>query len=126
MIPENPDSLLMNIVRVMEEMDNVSLRISNERVFRSQSLPIPRLTPAELGFILTVSWLYVLYIEAGKVSIKFLQSQLQRAYTLDPDNHVAIHLDTIKAIRTYLQHNLDLTVHRGRETQETCEKWLEK
>ena len=122
---DNPDSLLMRILRLIEEINNVSLRISNACVFGNQSLPKPKFAPPELGFLLAVSWLYILYIEAGKVSTKFLQGHL-RTYKLDPNDHVSVHIENVKTIRTYLQHNLDLDVKRNRDTQEACEKWLEK
>ena len=122
---DNQDALLMKIVRLIDEMNSVSLRISNADIFGKQLLLKPKLMPPELGFLRAVSWFYILYREAGKVNVHFLQNQLS-AYNLDPENCVPTYLDNVRVIRTYLQHNLNLEVKKGRETQEACEQWFEK
>src|SRR5258708_28901983 len=122
-----PDALLMGLIRLKDEVNTVSGRLSAGEcvVFRSHSLPMPRFSSPELGFLLTCSWLYVLYFEAGKTSLDFLKERIQ-VYKLDQEKHIAEHIYTVGRIRTYLHHNLYPEVQRDRNTLETCEKWLEK
>ncbi len=122
-----PDALLMGLIRLKDEVNTVSGRLSAGEcvVFRAHSLPMPRFSSPELGFLLTVSWLYVLYFEAGKTSLDFLKERIQ-VYKLDPEEYIIEHIYTVGRIRTYLHHNLYPEVQRDRDTLETCEKWLEK
>lgn len=122
-----PDALLMGLIRLKDEVNTVSGRLSEGEcvVFGAHSLPTPRFSSPELGFLLTVSWLYVLYFEAGKASLDFLKERFQ-VYTLDPAGHVADHIHIVGRIRTYLHHNLYPEVQRDRHTLEISEKWLEK
>ena len=122
-----PDALLMGLIRLKDEVNTVSGRLSADEciVFRPHFLPTPRFSSPELGFLLTVSWLYVLYFEAGKTSLEFLKKYIQ-VYKIDLEGHAESHIHTVGRIRTYLHHNLYPEVQRDRQTLETCEKWLEK
>lgn len=70
---QNPESLMYQILRLKEEIDHVASKLKkNNGVFGSVSLRFPIFFPSELGFLRTVSWLYVMYYEVGKVDVNFL------------------------------------------------------
>ncbi len=121
-----PESLMYEILRLVEEIHQVGLRLSNEEagVFGALSLHIPVLTPAELGFVRTVSWLYVLYFEVGKVNVEFLSEKLS-VFGHDADGTTVVHRGTVQQLRTYSQHNLDPSERQNRQIQEYCERWFE-
>lgn len=125
----NPAELMYDILIFREEIDRVASKLNGidgiaEGVFGSLSLPMPRFVPAELGFLRTVSWLYVMYNESGGVNIDFLSERLS-AYGLDPDGRSSAHCSIVQQLRTFLQHNLDPAKPRTRRIQEACEKWFQ-
>lgn len=121
----NPQGLMYEIISRREEMNLLASRAIGVEVpvFEEMSLPMPKLNPAELGFIRAVSWLYVLYHEAGKVGVGFLAERFP-AYYLDPENFLVVHYRVIQSFRTYLQHNLDSKTAHDLEIREACERWL--
>ncbi len=121
----SPKAIMYEIMQVQEELDRVVARLSKDGsgVFADVSLKKPRFEPAELGFILTVSWLCVMYFEAGKVDVLFLNRKLE-VYGIAQDGSCEQHYELVRQLRTYHQHNLDLTENRNRQIQETCENWL--
>ncbi len=74
------DGLMYQIVARVEEINRVASRLTgvDHGVFQAPSLQMPRLYPAELGFLRSVSWLFVSYYEAGKVGVAFLEVRLER------------------------------------------------
>ena len=108
-----------------EELESrASGLISNEiHAFQNISIRSPRLTPPELGFYLVLTWLYVFYYEGGRISFPFL---LERFVTfgLDNDERHSRHFEEVRKLRTYFQHNLDLTYLRDAELREQCEQWF--
>lgn len=127
MSASNPDILMMEITRLRDDLNKRSFSLSENKhsFFRSHSLPTPKFTPPELGFLLAVSWLYVLYYEAGKINIDFILGRFP-IYKIDIDGKVAEHVYTVGRIRTYLHHNLDPDMKRDSMTQEVCQKWMKK
>src|SRR5262249_34934235 len=81
--------------------------------------------PSELGFMRTVSWLYVLYHEAGRPSVAFLCGLLH-GYDLDPDGRIAAHLALVQQLRTFLQHNLDPGKPHDTQIWTACEEWFQR
>lgn len=125
-MPNNPDILLTEILGLKEEIELVASRsLKCQPVFGRVTLPLPRTSHAELGFLRMVSWLYVHYQEAGKPSILFLCEKLN-AYGLDPDRKHADHLRLVAKLRTFLQHNLDPTKDSDSATRQECECWLRR
>ncbi len=125
MTTPNPHGLMYEIVSRRDEMNLLASRAIGveDLVFQELSLPMPKFNPAELGFMLAVSWLFVLYHEAGKVGVAFLADRFP-AYFLDPQNRLVDHYRVIQHFRTYHQHNLDLSKPHDIEIREVCEKWL--
>lgn len=124
MSEQNPESLMYQILGLKEEIDQVSSKLNNiNGFFGSLSLRMPNLVPSELGFLRTVSWLYVLYYEVGKVNVNFLTERFS-AYNLDSDEKLSKHLLNVQQLRTFLQHNLDPKVQHNLVIQEACEQWL--
>jgi hypothetical protein len=118
------ESSMYRIFSLKEEIERVASGIEGiDDVFGTITLRMPKFNPAELGFLRTVSWLYVLYYEAGKVNIEFISERFS-AYKLDPNNELNRHIVTIQRLRTYSQHNLNPNKLQSRNIQEYCEQWL--
>ncbi len=120
-----PASLMYEILKLGEEINDVAKRLNSDGqgVFDNLSLRMPSFVPAELGFLRMVSWLYVLYQEAGGVNVDFLSERLP-VYDLDPDGKLHRHLGIVQELRTFLQHNLDPGKTQNRQIQENCERWF--
>ncbi len=123
MITQDPESLMYQILDLKEEIDIVASRLGDfNGVFGTLSLRM-LFTPAELGFLRTVSWLYVMYYEVGKVNVGFLTERFS-AYNLNSDEKLSQHLRTVQQLRTFLQHNLDPNEKQNLIIQEACEQWI--
>ena len=124
---DSSESQMYQILRLIEEIREVDLRLTKQSagMFSGLSLPMPVLDPPELGFLRTISWLYVLYFEVGRVNVEFLTEKLT-AFGHDTDSELAGHRSIIQNLRTYLQHNLSPTEPQNRKIRDDCEKWLEE
>ena len=98
---------------------------SDERAFEIPSVGVPRLQPAELGFIRMVSWLFVLYFETARVSVKFLTGKIS-VYGADRTTELSGHSRVVRCLRTSLQHHLELKSPDDAETRELCFEWYKK
>jgi hypothetical protein len=116
---------MFRVLTLKEDINRLSSKLleSGALFFEDLSLPIPRFVPPELGFLRTVSWLYALYIETAKVNMDFIIERFP-AYGLDTDGKHSTHYALIQKMRTYSQHNLDLTQPRNQRIQEDCEQWF--
>ena len=76
---------MYQIIALREEINQVASRLigMGHGVFEEASLGMPKVEPAELGFLRCVSWLFVLYHEVGKVGVVFLKERFA-AYDVDP------------------------------------------
>ena len=92
--------------------------------FGPVSLGLPKLQPAELGFIRVVSWLYVHYFEAGKLGIDFATSQVAIA-GIDSGTFKS-HRTRIQQLRTYCQHNLTFADEHSNAISAACEAWFKE
>ena len=120
----SPNDRLLEVIRLREEADLIAeAMIAPHRVFEAVSLQIPTLQPAELGFLRSVAYLYVLYYEVGDVAIPYLLG-LWDAFGLDSDCHIREHREQVRSLRTFLQHNLDPWSSTDRQTRETCQHWF--
>lgn len=117
---------MYDILLLIEEIDRVAVGVTRggKGVFGKLSLRMPKFAPAELGFLRTVSWFYVLYYEVGRVNVEFL-AELLPNYGLDPNGRLSSHLTRCAQLRTFLQHNLDPSKTRNLAIQVACEGWLE-
>ncbi len=122
---DSSESLMYQILGLIEEIREVDVRLTKPStgMFSGIALPMPVLNPPELGFLRTVSWLYVLYFEVGKVNVEFLTEKLT-AFGDDPGGEVSTHRSTIQRMRTYLQHNLTPNEPQNKRIRDDCEKWL--
>jgi hypothetical protein len=125
MATTTPDGLMYQVISKVEEMNHVAARLGEKplAVFEPLSLRVPRFMPAELGFLRTVSYLFVLYNEVGKVGVRFLQDRLD-TYSSGHHSHCKKHFHLVRSLRTYLQHNLNPKQDHDRGIQETAENWL--
>lgn len=124
MSTRDPRTLMYEIQELKNEINLVASRIEGaDPVFGEISLRIPSFYPAELGFLRTVSWLYVLYYEGGKVNVDFI-SGLFSTYGLDPNGNLKEHVSLVQKLRTYMQHNLSLNESHNILIQNSCEGWF--
>src|SRR5207253_638701 len=84
---------------------------------------MPKLQPAELGFLHVVSWLYTLYYEAGRISVAFLCEKMAM-YGVNGGGGGHGHRRIVDRLRTYLQHNLDYGSDEDRSTILMCDTWF--
>ena len=112
------------VLALRDELYKLSITmIGDTSAFEDVSLRLPRDTPYELAFYQTVSWLYVLYMETGRVSLQFIMEHFP-TYRLDVEKIQVRHYELIRKLRTYLQHNLNLSSTTDFQTQRTCEEWF--
>lgn len=121
------DASFLNLIRLMEDIDRIStaLRRSKGRALKDISVPKPAFSPLELGFLRLVSWVYVLYFEAGRVDIRFLKEKLG-GFGQDQDGNLSQHYYTVQQLRTYLQHNLNWLEEHDYDIKLGCERWFKK
>jgi hypothetical protein len=119
------DVLFMQLLRQLEDLDRVctAVRKIKGKSIKIISVAIPKFVPHELGFIRLISWLYVLYFEAGRVDCRFLKERLS-GFGLDGDGTFSRHYDLINKLRTYLQHNLNSTEEQDYKVKLDCEQWF--
>lgn len=60
-------------------------------------------TCSEAGFLKTISWLYILYFESAKESLRLIIEKFS-LYRIDQENKYEKHLESIRYLRAYLQH----------------------
>ena len=116
--------LWYRVLALRDELDRLSISMLGDKsAFEDVSLRLPRDTPYELAFYQTVSWLYVLYMETGRVSLQFIMEHFP-TYGLDGAESHGRHYELIRQLRTYLQHNLSLESMTDFQIQRACEEWL--
>ena len=123
----SPEVLMSELISLKEEINQLAQSLINnqEAVFDELSLSMPRFTPAELGLLQTVSWLYVLYNEVGKANVKFLLDKFS-AYNIDPEKKNTTHFRMVHHLRTFFQHHLNLNETRDANIQTDCQRWFQQ
>lgn len=118
---------MYELISLRQEINQLARSLINdqEAVFDELSLSMPRFTPAELGLLQTVSWLYVLYNEVGKANVEFLVEKLS-AYNIDPQNSNTAHFRTVHHLRTFFQHQLNPYESRDARIQAVCQRWFQQ
>ncbi|SRR5579885_209322 len=114
-------------LRLITETDSLrnlifSLVGGSRAPFEAPSVPVPEPVPAELAFIRMVSWLFVLYFETARISVRFLLAKFP-TYGIDSDGRLATHFRAVRCLRTLFQHHLELTNPDDIETREVCYRW---
>ena len=119
------EQLWLKLLKVIERLNGVSARLLEQKVgvFPRIATKTNQLSPPEMGFIRGVSWLYVHYYEAWKVSVDFLGLKIG-AYGLAEDNFCKAHHKLILEMQIFLRNNLDLKDNGDKSIQENCEAWL--
>ena len=121
----NPEQLMYRIVGKAEETNTrvIALLADGAGLFDAVSQRMPKFAPAELGFLRLVSWLYLLYWEAGKVNLPYLM-KLFDAYSIDGDRSIREHVFNVQRLRTYTQHNLNIEEVHDKQTIGDCHGWF--
>ncbi len=121
---ENSNALMYNIVTIKDNINRLASKVKDiDYVFENISLEMPKLSHPELGFLRIVSWLYVLYYEAGKINVDFI-CQRFRAYNIDSDETLQMHFSNVHDLRTFLQHNLNLEHEHDSKIDKICSDWF--
>lgn len=124
MIAQTAPEIMYQALTLRDEINDISSKFENiDSVFGPVSLALPRLAPAELGFIRVVSWLYVHYFESGKLGTEFL-TDIIRVYAPEKLDESKSHRNLVQRLRTYCQHNLDPSQEHSKEINSTCESWF--
>lgn len=115
----------MQITNCEQKIDDINTLISHllddkEAIFFSKVNVIrPNFQNKELSFVRLVTWLYTLYFEAGKDSLKVIKTSMspesRKLYT----NNSKL----VNNFRTKLHHNLDRTSSRSFKIEKDCHKW---
>ena len=116
---------LQRFVNLVEELHSSAIRLTGHQypVFRTVALRQPDVgRNPELAFIQLVSWMYVHYVEAGQPGLNFLKRQVE---SVAPGTTSSWrHIETVKHLRTSLQHNLELSKERNVEIERRCGEWF--
>src|ERR1017187_6345027 len=96
---------MYELLRTMEQINRVTATLPGPipGVFAPVSLDMPRFSPAELGCMRVVSWLFVQHFEAGRIGGAFLQSHAV-GYGHDPNGDAEQHRLLVQRLRTFFQH----------------------
>ena len=120
-----PHEALQRFVNLIGELQSSAVRLTGHQypVFRTVALRQPDVgRNPELTFIQLVSWMYVHYVEAGQPGLNFLKRQ---ADSVAPGTASTWrHIETVKHLRTSLQHNLELSQERNIEIERRCGEWF--
>ena len=120
-----PHEALQRFVNLIDELHSSAVRLTGHQypVFGRVALRQPDVgRNPELAFIQLVSWMYVHYVEAGQPGLNFLKRQAESVAsgTASPWRHI----ETVKHLRTSLQHNLELSKERNIEIERHCGEWF--
>ena len=123
----SPETLMYKLISLRQEINELARSLINNQgeVFGELSLTMPKFTPAELGLLRTVSWLYVLYYEVGKANVEFLVERLS-AYSIDLEKKNVTHFHTVRHLRTFFQHHLNPNKGRDAGIQVACQQWFQQ
>lgn len=116
----------MNISNCEQKVDNINTLISHllndpEIAFFKKTNAIrPDFSNHELSFVRLVSWLYILYFESGKDSIKVIKNSMFR----DSKKLFNANTKIVGNLRTKLHHNLDRTSSRSFKIEKDCHSWI--
>lgn len=121
----SPHEALQKFVVLTGELQSSAVRLTGRQypAFRTVALRQPDVGGSpELAFIQVVTWLYVHYVEAGQPGLSFLRRQ---AESVAPGTGIAWeHVETVRDLRTSLQHNLELSTERNIEIERRCGAWF--
>jgi len=102
----------------------VHVRSGGEPFFAGVALGRIKFNPAVLGFYRTVSWLYVLYYEMGKVNVKYMMELAKVRFAFPEFDDARKHYEQIRELRTFNEHNLNPDVKRDADLIDNCEIWF--
>jgi len=124
MTPGKSSSLMYKIVTIKDNINRLASNVKDiDYVFADISLGMPDFSHPEVGFLRIVSWLYVLYYEAGKINVDFICQRFE-AYNIDSDETLQMHFSNIRDLRTFLQHNLNSEHEHDSNIDKICKEWF--
>jgi hypothetical protein len=120
---------LLEIIVLADGIEAAGQRMGLEKVLNGPAFQKPtRLSPAELGFIRVVSWLYVYYEEVGRASLSFLSARLaaRDPARLSGAGGTPPHRQVVNDLRTYLQHGIAYADEGDRAVAARCADWFRR
>lgn len=122
---EVTQQIMLEVLKTVENINSCTNAISRAKIvfFCNRQSKIPEFTCNQLGFLMTISYLYTLYIERGKISIKFMKQRIKQEVN-EEFQSIDKHLKVINAMRTYLQHSLLLENEHDLNTRDICDNWF--
>lgn len=123
----DPRALIYAVLQKRDEMNQLTARmpILKQPIFRPLNMPMPTFEPAELGFLRTVAYLYVLYFEAARATLDVVISA-STAYGHDATSQLKRHPKEVRSLRTMLQHNVDPLAMKNEDVNATCSNWFKR
>lgn len=116
------DALVQNFVRARDDLNDKANALVGMPVYNPIAMRTPSGKYPELDFLRAVSWVYIHHIETGGISIRYLVRFFD-GFSLDTDRRARDHLETVKRLRTELQHNLVADSDSDQNTMLVCRKW---
>jgi hypothetical protein len=126
------DALLLDLLNFPVRINGIATDVGvlgddDTPVFKAVTVKQPIITGCneggELAFLQTISWLYVLYKEAGRDTLGFVLAK-SGLYKLNEDRYCENHIRLIDRMRTYFQHNLNPNRKEDRLKTEDVEGWF--
>ena len=116
------ESLISKHAQIYDTL--LSATQGNALAFLPISLPQPDFSIPIHAFFTSVSWLYVLYNESGKITVDFLRERCE-ALGLDPEHLISKHLNLTNCLRTCLQHNVNTARIDGASKFHICQEYID-
>lgn len=116
----------MQITNCEQKVDDINTLVchlcndGNVVFFSKVNVIRPNFVNEELSFIRLITWLYTLYFEAGKDSLKVIKSSMSQ----DSKTQYTKHSKLVNSFRTMLHHNLDRTSSRDFKIEKDCHAWM--
>lgn len=115
---------ITRIERAKSQINKSALRTGkDEPVFRELCAAPVNYTCFEAGFLRMVSWLYMLYYEAGRGNLDFLMDKFD-IYELDTKMENREHYKVSRILRTTLQHNMDMENAKNTNYKKFSDQWF--
>ncbi len=119
------------MIKKLNEIERAKIAINKDALKTGKLSPVFRemyalptnFTCFEAGFLRAISWLYMLYYEAGKGELDFAIEK----FNVYPAKNVGAekkHFQELKTLRTIFQHSFDLEIARNAQQKTIAEDWF--
>ena len=109
------------VLQKEQEVNNFARSLIDRPAFDAIQVTLPVSSSPEIAFIRATSWLYCLYFEAGRVSLRFLKDR-GVGYAVMDRTQSDHHQEAVRCLRTELHHNLGYQ-DSDQVARKTAEHW---